>query len=212
MEYLFNSSDKNIIQKLNDSVPKRIWTEFVKVIFEFDNRYVELECLSKKANSQNNGDEAIMVEIREHEKRYEPQNYSKKIIENRKITEIKIVRTFLYFTDSITEPNKVKKMDSYWNKIMSKIAGVRKSEIDKLLDGASSSYHSEIICQPNSQESKGIKKEYSNLIDVGLLLKIGHEYLPAFVQKNGYGFVQLERKPLLTDKELKAELDKYELN
>ena len=212
MEYLFDSNEKSLIEKLNNSVPIRIWTEFVKVIFEFDDRYMEIECLPKKAYSQNNGDEAMVVEIREFKKKYEPQNYSKTLIQKRKITDIKIVRTLLYFTDSITEPKKVKKMDSQLNKILSKIAGVKKSKIEKILDGSSSSYHSEVLCRPNSKESKKINTDYKNLIDVGLLVEFGNEYLPAFVQGNGFGFTHLDRKPILTIEELEKELDYYQLN
>jgi hypothetical protein len=212
LEYLFSDKEKNIVQKLKNSMPKRIWTEFVKVIFEFDNHYVELECLPRKANSQNNGDEAMTVNIREFEKKYKSLNYSKTLVEKRKITDIKIVRTLLYFTDSITEPNKVKKMDSHLNKILSKIAGVRKSKIEKILDGSSSSYHSEVLCRPNSKESKEINTEYTNLIDVGLLVEFENEYLAAIVQGNGFGFTHLDRKPILTIEELEKELDNYELN
>jgi hypothetical protein len=212
VEYTFNNIEKKIIQKLKKSEPKRIWTEFVKVIFEFDEYYIELECVPKIASSQNKGDEAMTVKILEIENKYNPTENAKVITENEQIKDIKSVRTFLYFTDSITEPAKVKKIDSKWNKMLSKIAGIRKSEIEKLLEGTTSSYHDQVLCKPNSEESKKAKGEFSNLIDVGIILEIGDKFLPVFVQGNGYGFAHLERKPLLTEKDLKRELIEYELN
>jgi len=212
LKYTFNDIEKDIIQRLKNSEPKRIWTEFVKVIFEFDKYYIELECVPEIASSQNKGDEAMRVKILEIDNKYNPTQNAKVIVENKQIKDIKSVRTFLYFTDSITEPAKVKKNDSKWNKMLSKIAGIRKSEIEKLLEGTTSSYHDEILCKPNSEESKKAKGEFSNLIDVGIILEIEDKFLPAFVQGNGYGFSHLERKPLLTAKDLKSELKQYELN
>jgi hypothetical protein len=212
VEYTFNIIEKKIIQKLKKSEPKRIWTEFVKVIFEFEEYYVELECVPEIASSQNKADEAMTVKVREFKNSYLPSKNAKVIVENKPITDIKSVRTLLYFTDSITEPEQVKKIDSKWNRMLSKIAGIRKSEIEKLLDGTTSSYHDEILCKPNSDEAKKVNGEFSNLIDVGIILEIGKNYLPAFVQGNGYGFAHLERKPLLKSEELKEELTEYEQN
>ncbi|TVZ53187.1 hypothetical protein [Dokdonia sp. Hel_I_53] len=208
LNYTFNEIEKDIIQRLKNSEPKRIWTEFIKVIFEFDEYYVELECVPEIASSQNKADEAMTLKVREFKKSYLPYKNAKVIVENKPITDIKSVRTLLYFTDTITEPEKV---DSKWNRMLSKIAGIRKSEIEKLLDGTTSSYHDEIICKPNSDEAKKVNGEFSNLIDVGIILEIGKKYLPAFVQGNGYGFAHLERKLLLTSEELKEELTEYEL-
>ncbi|GAA4976351.1 hypothetical protein [Algibacter aquimarinus] len=212
MNYIFNKIEKEIIQRLKNSEPKRIWTEFIKVIFEFEEYYIELECVPEIASSQNKADEAMTAKVREFKKSYLPYENAKILVENKPITDIKTVRTFLYFTDSITEPAKVKKIDSKWNRMLSKIAGIRKSEIEKLLDGTTSSYHDEILCKPNSDEAKKINGEFSNLIDVGIILEIGENYLPAFVQGNGYGFAHLERKPLLKLEELKGVLTEYEMN
>jgi hypothetical protein len=212
LNYTFNEIEKDIIQRLKNSEPTRIWTEFIKIIIEFEEYYVELECVPEIASSQNKADEAMTVKVREFKKSYLPYENAKVIVENKPIKNIKSVRTFLYFTDSITEPAKVKKIESKWNRMLSKIAGIRKSEIEKLLDGTTSSYHDEIICKPNSIEAKKVIGEFSNLIDVGIILEIGENYLPAFVKGNGYGFAHLERKPLLKSEELKKELTEYELN
>ena len=212
MNYTFNEIEKDIIQRLKNAEPKRIWNEFVKVVFEFEEYYVELVCVPEIASSQNKADEAMTVKVREFKNSYLPSKNAKVIVENKPITDIKSVRTLLYFTDSITEPAQVKKIDSKWNRMLSKIAGIRKSEIENLLDGTTSSYHDEILCKPNSDEAKKVNGEFSNLIDVGIILEIGKNYLPAFVQGNGYGFAHLERKPLLKSEELKEELIEYELN
>ena len=212
MEHLFNEIEKKIIEKLKNSKPKRIWYEFITVVFEFDDFYIELESVSEIADSQNKYDEAIITKIREFNKSYKPSENAKLISENKFISEIKTVRTFLYFTDSISEPKKVKKLDSKWNRVMSKISNVRKSEIEKILEGTSSSYHSAITCQPNSAESKKARPEFSNIIDVGLVIKIENEFLPVFVQSNGFGFGHLEKKFLLRKSELKQIINNYELN
>ncbi|MDE3743887.1 hypothetical protein [Maribacter polysaccharolyticus] len=212
MNYIFNEIEKDIIQRLKNSEPKRIWTEFIKVIFEYEEYYVELECVPEIASSQNKTDEAMTVKVREFKNSYLPSKNAKVIVENKPINDIKSVRTLLYFTDSITEPTKVKKIDSKWNRMLSKIAGTSKSEIEKLLDGTTSSYHDEVICKPNSDEAKKVNGEFSNLMDVGIILELGEDYLPAFVQGNKYGFAHLERKTLLKSEELKKGLMEYELN
>lgn len=212
MKYLFSDIEKSIVRKLKNTEPKQIWSEFLKVIIEFDDSYIELECIAEKASAQNKADEAIIVKISEFSKKYEPNKYSKKIVERTKITNINTVRTLLYFTDSIEEPETIKKLDSQWNKLFSKIARVRQSQIDKLFEGTTSSYHSEVVCKPNSEEAKSIRKEHSNLIDVGLILEFGNKHLPIFIVENNYGFGNLETKPLLTSEELKTLVDKYELN
>jgi hypothetical protein len=211
VNYIFDDIEKNIIEELKNSRPKRIWTEYVRVVFEFEGYFIELECLPEIADSQNKSDEAMTAKIRKHNGTFEPQNTAKVLSENEIITEINIVRTFLYFTNSITEPKKVKKMDSKWNKMMSKIAGIRKSEIDKILEGTSSSYHSEIICKPNSKNAEKANPESSNTIDVGIILKVKEKFMPIFVQSNGYGFGHLETKPFLDNRELEKIMNNYEV-
>lgn len=211
MEYLYTDIEKNIIEKLKNSRPIRIWTEYVKVVFEFEYTYIELECVPEIADSQNGPDEAITTKVREFYKVFKPQGHSTIIIKDSLITDIKIVQTLLYFTDSITEPEKVKKINSQWDKMLSIIAGVRKSKIEKILEGTSSSYHSEVICNPDAEEIKDVPQEYSNIIDVGLLLKIENSFLPAFVRGNGYGFPHLETKPFLNLEDLKKDQIQYRL-
>ena len=211
MNYIFDNIERNIIEELKNSRPKRIWTEYVRVVFEFEGYFIELECLPEIADSQNKSDEAMTAKIRKHNGTFEPQNTAKVLSENEIITEINIVRTFLYFTNSITEPKKVKKIDSKWNKMMSKIAGIRKSEIDKILEGTSSSYHSEIICKPNSKNAEKANAESSNTIDVGIILKVKEKFMPIFVQSNGYGFGHLETKPFLDNRELEKIMNNYEV-
>jgi len=211
VNYIFDNIERNIIEELKNSRPKRIWTEYVRVVFEFEGYFIELECLPEIADSQNKSDEAMTAKIRKHNGTFEPQNTAKVLSENEIITEINIVRTFLYFTNSITEPKKVKKIDSKWNKMMSKIAGIRKSEIDKILEGTSSSYHSEIICKPNSKNAEKANAESSNTIDVGIILKVKEKFMPIFVQSNGYGFGHLETKPFLDNRELEKIMNNYEV-
>ncbi|MFD2697842.1 hypothetical protein ACFSQ0_07540 [Mesonia sediminis] len=211
MNYLFKDIEKSLIRKLKNSEPNSVWTEFVRVVFEFENSYIEIDCLPEKADSQNIADEAMTVKIREKTEKYQPNEQAIKIKEKNKITDIKIARTLLYFTDAITQTKKVKKLDSKWNRMLSKISGVRKSEIDKLLEGTTSSYHSQIICSPDSEESKNASAKYSNLIDVGIVVEFDNQYLPALVQGNAFGFAHLEMKPLLSSNEIERSLNKYKL-
>ncbi|PRP67753.1 hypothetical protein [Nonlabens agnitus] len=211
MNYTFDPQEKAIIDTLENSNPERIWTQFIKIVIEFKDYYVELECIPEVADSQNDADEAMTVKIRKFENTYEPCKHAKVIVENQSILEIKRVRTLLYFTDSITDPVETKKIDSQWNKILSKISGLRRSRIDKMFESGSSSYHDEIICNPKAPQAQVIKKEFSNLIDVGLLLKVKDKFVPAFLLSNAYGFNHLERKALYTMEELKEGLHNYEL-
>jgi len=112
MNYIFNDIERNIIEELKNARPKRIWTDYVSVVFEFENYFIELEYLPEIAYSQNKSDEAMTAKFRKHNRTFEPQNTAKVLSENEIITQINSVRTLLYFTNSITEPKKVKKMDS----------------------------------------------------------------------------------------------------
>jgi len=94
---------------------------------------------------------------------------------------------------------------------MSKIAGIRKSEIDKILEGTSNSYYNEIICKPNSKNAEKDTPEYLNTIDVGIILKVKENFMPIFVQSNRYGFGHLETKPFLNNRELEKIMNNYEV-
>ena len=207
MKYTFNEIDKNILRKLKNSVPKRIWTEFVKIVFEFDGYCIELECIPRIASSPNDGDEAMTTQIREIEKNYSPPKSAIIVLENKEITGVHCVRTLLYFTVATTEPEMVKKSESQLRKLLSKVSGVSKRKIDEMIKGYSS-YHEEIICKPGTVD---VKEEFSNLIDVGLIIEFDNYYLPAFIQRNSFGFADVERQSLLQSEELKEILSEYEV-
>ena len=209
-EFLFTDHELNLVEELKVKQPIRIWNSWVKVIFEYDICYIELECIPELAASQHESDEAMTVRISKKEENYIPEKHSKVLIENPQISEIKTARIFLYATDMITDPVEIQETENSWNKILSFISNLRKSKIEKIFEGLQSSYHSQVVCHPESEEAKNIKSKFSNLIDVGLLLKIGDKYLRLFIVSNGYGF-NLDYRPFINEQELNEGIENYQL-
>jgi hypothetical protein len=206
-KFLFNDNDKVLINELKNSTPIRIWSEYVRVVFEFQNNYIELECQDEIAESINDSDEAIICIIRKHNIKYLKSSSSKLIAENKKISDIKIVRTVLHFTKS----KKIEPIPHNKNSFKSRLKKFITGEDDIISEILSmpSTGHSEIVSNPKS--IKNNMPEFSNLIDVGLLIEIDNQYFQPIIKDNGYGFTGIGRKPFLSKEETNLELKNYEL-
>lgn len=208
--YLFNDIEKQILEDLKKTNPIRIWSEFTKVVFEFENYYVELDCVPEKAASQNEFDEAITVKVRKQISKFKPIKSATLLAENKQILAIKTVSTLLYFTTFKKIKKPIKKTRTLFTWLKELIPG-KDDSLGKIL-AETDGYYDSIICQPNSTESKKVKPEFSNLIEVGVLIRLGDEFLQAFVKSNGFGFAHLERKALTSIEDLKTDLGNYKLN
>ena len=206
-KFLFNNNDQVLINELKNSTPIKIWSEYVKIIFEFKHSFIELECKGEKAESINNSDEAIICIIRKQNNKYKKSNGSELITENKKLNDIRIVRTVLHFTKS----KKIEPIPHNKNSFKSRLKKFITGEDDIISEILSmpSTGHSEIVSNPKSIENN--MPEFSNLIDVGLLIEIDNQYFQPIIKDNGYGFIDIGRKPFLSKEETNLELKNYEL-
>ena len=209
MEYLYNDNDLEIIRFIKNNPPKRIWYEYLSYVFEYESFYFTIEIQDEKADSINDYDEAIIGKITKISNEFQSSEYYTLICENKRIEELYVVRTFLYFT-----PIKyLSKLTIFKNKIINKIKSffTKRNDILQKLLAETIGGCEEITCHPNSEQAKKVQKEYSNLLDCGLLLNIEGKYLKVFVESNGYGFYILNEKYFFDLDEIKDIPQQFEL-
>lgn len=208
MNYTYNEPELKIIKQLLSKPPNAIWYNFVDYTFDYGGFYFKLECVSEKADSQNESDEAIIAELTKVNKEYKPTEHSVKVCENKPINEIHIVRGFLYFTPS-RNYFVIEKIVKLVRTKLKQFFTQKRDVLGSLLASASSGYE-EIVCHPNSRDVKKVNSKYTNLIDYGLLLEIEGKYLRAYITNNGYGFNTWGDKYFFELKDLKKDISTYE--
>ncbi|WP_194851470.1 hypothetical protein [Nonlabens antarcticus] len=211
MQYLFNEEEKNIITELANSKPRRIWLEFIKIIIEFDDYYISLECIPEIAASPNSCDEVMTMEIKKINEIYTTSKNAKLLIRRGLITNLKIVRTLIYFKEPISNPTEIKKEKSRWDRMVGKISGLGKSRIEKMFEGMDSVFYEYIVCHPLSEEANELDCEDVNLVDVGILFQIQGQFAPLFMNGNSFGFNHMEHFPLISKNALQEGIHNYEL-
>jgi hypothetical protein len=177
-------------------------------VFDYGNYHLILECADKEAKSQNKYDEALIAELSRKDERYIPNEHSKVVSENKPIKNVYIVRTFLYFS-TFRDYTKLEKIS---NRVGHKIKSIIKGKTDPLdeIISKTTGIGAEYICHPKSKEVENVDLEYSNLLDVGLLIEIENKYLRAFLQSNGFGFHIWENKYFYETDDLKEDVELYE--
>jgi hypothetical protein len=177
-------------------------------VFDYGNYHLILECADKEAKSQNKYDEALIAELSRKNEKYIPNEHSKIVCENKPIDNIYIVRTFLYFSTfrNYTKAEKIA------NRVGHKIKSIAKGKTDPLdeIISKTTGIGAEYVCHPKSKEVESVDLEYSNLLDVGLLIEIDNKYLRAFLQSNGFGFHIWKDKYFYETDELKEDVEQYE--
>ena len=207
-QYIYKDKEIEIVRHLLNNQPKKIWWDFVRYVFDYGNYHFILESVPMPAATQNKYDEAIIAELSRVDKPFEPSENIELVCENKNIDKIYIVRTFLYFT---TLQN-YSKLRVLFNRIRHKLKSIIKGKNDPFDDLISEVTGSgeEIICHPKSKEVNKINPDYSNLLDVGLLLEIEGKYLTAFLKNNGFGFIVWDGKYFYEAKELEEDVQLYE--
>jgi hypothetical protein len=207
-EYIYKDKEIGLVLHLLNNQPKKIWWDFVSYAFDYGNYHLSLDCVDKQADTQNKFDEAIIAELSKVDKPFEPTEHTKLVCENKNIDNIYIVRTFLYFStfQNYSEPKKLV------NRVRYKLKSILKGKNDPIDDLISQSTGGgeEIICHPKSEEVNKINPDYSNLLDVGLLLEIEGKCLKSFLETNGFGFHIWEDKYFYEPKELEEDTQLYE--
>jgi hypothetical protein len=206
-DYTYGNEEIQLIQKLIYTPPNKIWWDFVQYIFDYNNYYIKLECISKRADTQNKSDEAIIANITIVNEEFKPSENTVLVCQNQIIDNAYIVKTFLYFTTyrkySVFE--KITKRTAY--KIKNFFTG--NNPIESILSETIGGCE-EIICHPKSDEVKNINPKYANILDVGLLLEIEGKCLKAFIQNNTFGFHIWDEKYFFKPEDLKEDAELYE--
>ena len=205
--FLFNEDEKVLIEELRNSTPIRIWSEYIRVIFEYENYSIVMEIQDEIAESINENDEAITCKLIKQTSPYIKSKIAKLITWNNKIKDIKIARTLLTFTKSKKIEPKPYKKNSFRSKLKRFITG--EDDIIAELQALPSFGHEQIICNPNKKQSQYPK--FCNLIDAGLLIQFDNNFFQPIIKGNGYGFSDIGRKPFLQKNEIEKVLKDYEL-
>jgi len=172
-EYLFSEKELKLIEFLKFNSPKKIWSEPIFYIFEYENFYLELgiECAEKlnlgfisenKFENTANSDLEQYVMIAKLKKinlKFKPQAGSELLTENESITEINIVRTLLFFC-------KYRQSSENSNFFTSESFQIN----------------------PKLKIDKHLHLKHSYLVDVGLQIKINDNHLNCFILENDDDF------------------------
>lgn len=185
-KFLFGKEELEIINHLLVVPPKKIWWNFISYTFDYDNYHISLECESKDAATQNSWDEAIVGSLYRKESPYIPTKGSHLVCKNKTITNIFIVRTFLYFS-VFKDFSKTEKLLNKAKYLFKSLIKRNKDPLDNILSETTGS-GAEYICQPKSKQAERVNPNFSNIIDLGLLLEIDGKFLRAFVETNSFGF------------------------
>ena len=209
-DYTYKQQELEYIRHIKSVSPTKIWWNFTTYIFDYDDFYYQLECVSEIADSQNQSDEAMIGEFTKNLEPYKPGQHAKLVCENKTIQELYIVRVFLYFTNFET----YSKTKILFNKAKAKAKAKElltgKPDIFGDLVADSIGSCQEMTCHPKSKQVNKIDPKYFNLIDTGLLLQIDGKCLKAFVESNGFGFHIWDDKYFFNIEELKETAQQYE--
>ena len=179
-KFLYDDKTIELFKKLENHPPQKILSdEFYQVGFDYGDNHILATPKDFIANSQNKGDEAIIIEFVEYNSPYKIHESERVMFENPSISRVFILRTLLYFTNHITYRNKVE--------AVSKMSAEEKAdEVFYDILSETTGGHEEIICNPQSEAVREINAEFSNLVDAGILLEIDGTYLGCFSNHNSF--------------------------
>ena len=171
-KYLFDTDDFILISYLKSETPKKIWWTPIEYIFEFEDFFIKLEiyCCDKNPVSFNDYGQIMSVTLEKINGKYTNFDGCSVLSESRKISNIYIVRTLIYFHD-------------YRN--------------PKYIENKNYKYFGDFQINPNEKPEKDIIFETLNLVDVGLLINIENDFIDAFVKENDDDFYKFDDKYLL---------------
>ena len=170
--YLFDTDDFVLISYLKSETPKKIWWSPIQYIFEYEDFYIEAEiyCCEKNPVSFNDYGFIMSVNFEKVNGKYSNVDGCIVLSENRRISNIYIVRTLIYFHD-------YRNRQYVENKNYNCIGG--------------------FLTHPNEELEKEIQTESTNVVDVGLLIDIENDFIDAFVKDNDEDFYKVGENYLL---------------
>lgn len=98
MNYTYKDSEIEFVRHMKVNSPHKIWWDLTTYVFDYDDFYFQLECVSEIADTQNKSDEAIIGQFTKHFEPFVPGEHTKLVCHDKRIEELYIVRVFLYFT------------------------------------------------------------------------------------------------------------------
>ena len=172
--YLFSDDDFILISYLKSHTPKKVWWTPIEYIFDYENFYIALEiyCCEKNPISFNNYGYIMSIKFEKVNEKYTNFDGCKMLAENRKISNIYIVRTILYFHDF---------------------------RLPEYKENINYNYFGDFLTNPKNKLEKYIMPECINMVDVGILVKIENDFIEAFVKENDDDFQTYEENYLLKD-------------
>jgi hypothetical protein len=183
--YLFDTDDFVLISYLKSKTPKKIWWSPIQYIFEYEDFYIgsEIYCCEKSPVLDNNYGYVMSVKFEKVSGKYTNINGCIVLTENRKISNIYIIRTLIYCHD-------------YRNL--------------KYAENIKYNFLGNFLSHPNEKLEEDIEFEKTNLVDVGLLINIEDDFIDAFVKDNNDDFYKFQEDYLLENFDFKHLPKEYE--
>ena len=183
--YLFDTDDFILISYLKSETPKRIWWTPILYVFEYEGFYIEAEIYCCEKNPVSFYEYGFIMSVKFEKVNGKYTNFDGCIIlsENRKITNIYIVRTQIYFHD-------------YRN--------------PKYIENKNYNYFGDFQTHPKVKLEKDIQVKSIYLVDVGLLINIENDFIDAFVKDNNDDLYKFDEKYLLENFDFKDLPNEYE--
>lgn len=183
--YLFDTDDFVLISYLKSETPKRIWWTPILYIFEYEDFYIEAEIYCCEKNPVSFFEYGFIMSVKFEKVNGKCTNFDGCIIlsENRKISNIYIVRTQIYFHD-------------YRN--------------PKYIENKNYNCFGDFQTHPKVKLEKDIQVKSTYLVDVGLLINIENDFIDAFVKDNDDDLYKFDEKYLLENFDFKDLPNEYE--
>jgi len=183
--YLFDTDDFILISYLKSETPKRIWWTPILYVFEYEDFYIETEIYCCEENLVSFNDYGFIMSIKFEKVNGKYTNFDGCVVlsENRKISNIYIVRTQIYFHD-------------YRN--------------PKYIENKNYNCFGDFQTHPKVKLDKDIQVQSTFLVDVGLLINIENDFIDAFVKDNDDDLYKFEENYLLENFDFKDLPKEYE--
>ena len=180
-EITYNADDLAILRSMKHRAFSRIFHDgSFQFVFDFSVDYVIAIPADLVAATQNKSDEAITVRFESKHGTYDPSEHDNCLFSDSMIDQIWIARTVLYFTEFTpyeTEEDAIRDIPD------STPTGRKLRELLRTSTGG----HSEIVCHPESVHlDPSFSDEHSNLVDAGILIRIGDRFLSCFSRTNSF--------------------------
>jgi hypothetical protein len=183
--YLFDTDDFVLISYLKSETPKRIWWTPILYIFEYEDFYIEAEIYCCEKNPVSFYEYGFIMSVKFEKVNGKYTNFDGCVVlsENRKISNIYIVRTQIYFHD-------------YRN--------------PKYIENKNYNCFGDFQTHPKVKLEKDIEIKSTYLVDVGLLINIENDFIDAFVKDNDDDLYKFDEKYLLENFDFKDLPNEYE--